>query len=218
MRCGPFERRCLSSSLARSRLSAPSGLFADSQPHPLHNHLRVSRRPSACATNNYLTPRENRTSHARDVCSPVSDTTGAQSIASQPMSMPTRAASSEVQLDAMGSLDACRRCRISTSDSRPVRQRPVAAVQLELQFAPVGRAKARAAAAIVQVDAVELRRACRRSLVLAGWTPRRCRRRTAALLRDRRAGSRRFLRPDRRCASVSVRLRYQNSPSPMTTR
>ena len=53
-----------------------------------------------------------------------------------------------------------------------VRQRPVAAVQLELQLAAIRRAKARAPAAIVQLDALERRGA----LPLSFGAPRRCRR------------------------------------------
>ena len=92
------------------------------------------------------------------------------------------------------SLPALPSFRISTSDSRPVGQRPVAAMQLELQLAAIRRAEARAPAAIVQVDALE--RAC---AAPCPWSaPRRCRRRTAAPRRDPRAGSRRSPRPARR--------------------
>jgi hypothetical protein len=49
-----FRAALRSSSLARSRLSTSSGLSANAQLHPLQNHLRVSRRPSARATKRNL--------------------------------------------------------------------------------------------------------------------------------------------------------------------
>ena len=71
------------------------------------------------------------------------------------MSMPTRAAPSEVQLEAIGSLSALPSVKDQHQRFASFRQRPVAAVQFELQFAAVRRAKARASAAIVQIDAVD---------------------------------------------------------------
>ena len=136
-------------------------------------------------------------SSVRNVCSPVSETTGAQSIASQPMSMPTRAAPSEVQLEAIGSLPALPSVRISTSDSRPSDSGQSRPCSSSCSSRPSGvRKRARPPRSCRSTLSMQLARA-----PLSFESPRRCRRRTAAPRRDPRAETRRSPRPARRPAA-----------------